>query len=315
MNSPNPQMPPGMMPPGNPQQSAPAQAAQSPYGMPPGMNQGMPVQSVTQPQAADTSAKEESVTIGPFILNYPKLFVPEVYTKPGTVPDPKRKPQYSCELRCLQSSPDFQKVYGELYAAANPVSMSAFKIPVDSPKHRNRAIRSLEEKKGDNPPGFFITPKSVHAPNPVVGNPPRLATPDEIYSGCIVYALLKPYAYENEGEGISWFLNGIWKVGDGERLAPERDPAAAFSHLLNTVQMNLYQSAAPAGMQAPPGYSPQMPPAMPPQGYNQQMPQQGYGPPPGVPFMAPAYPPQQGYAPQYGQPPMPGFNPTAGLPY
>lgn len=306
MNMSNPQMPPGYgQPPAGP----------SPYEMPPGMNAGMPVQSVPQAPPQDTAGKDDSITVGPFILNYPKLFHPEVYAKKGSTPDPKKKPQYSCELMCLQSSPDYARIYSELFAAANPVSLSGMKISLDSPKHRNKAIRSLEEKKGENPPGFFITPKSTQPPEPVVGNPPRLAVESEIYSGCIVYALVKPYMYDNEGQGIGWFLNGIWKIADGERLAPQRDPVAGFSHLLDVVKTNLYNTAAPAGMQTPYPQQ-QMPPAMPPgygqappPGYSQQQMPPGYGQAP--PQTAPVYPQQM--PPGYGQPqqhmspPMPGF--------
>lgn len=315
MNMSNPQMPPGYGPP---------PAGHSPYEMPPGMNAGMPVQSVPQAPPQDTAGKDDSITVGPFILNYPKLFTPEVFDDK----DPTSKPYYSCELMVYQSHPDFQKIYSELFAAANPVSMSALKIPVDSPKHRNKAIRMLDEKrKGEYPPGFFLSAKSYQPVNPVVGNPPRLAEEKELYSGCEVYAMLKPYAYSNKGEGVSWWVNGIWKTGDGTRLVPERDPIAGFSHLLNTVKTNLYNTAAPAGMQTP--YSQQqMPPAMPPgygqappPGYGQQQMPPGYGQAPpqmAPPQTAPVYPQQM--PPGYGQPqqhmapPMPGF-PVNQLPY
>ena len=282
----------------------PYPAAEQQYAMPPGVNANMPVQSVSHTPPSHEVSQNSNITVGPFLMNFPKLFRPEVYTAKGAKPDPTKTPKYSCELWLLRSSPDFDKVYGQLHAALNAVSIAAFKIPWDSPQFERRAIRDLAVKGGDTPPGIFIRPSSSQPPKPVVGNPPRLATEDEIYSGCFVYANLNPASFSNEGRGLKWYLNGIWKTADGERLTPERDPVSGFAHLLGQVQTQ-YRAEVPVGMQAPPQMG-QMPPAYPHQQYppQQQMPQ--------YPPQQYQQPPMQQYPPQ--QPPMPGFDPRQ-LPY
>jgi len=273
----------------------PAQQPPQQYAVPPGVNANMPVQSVSHTPVDSGVQHSTSITVGPFLLNFPKLFRPDVYTAKGETPDPDAVPKYSCELWLYRSSKDFDHVYGQLQAALNAVSLDKFKIPWDSPQFERRAIRDLAVKGGDIEPGIFIRPSSSQPPKPVVGNPPRLATEDEIYAGCYVYANLNPAAFTNKGKGLKWYLNGIWKTADGDRLTPERDPVAGFTHLLNVVQTQ-YRAEAPAGMQFPQANA-QMPPAYPPQQqYGQQPPQQ--------------YPPQQ-YS---QQPPMPGYDPRQ-LPY
>jgi len=261
------------------------------YAMAPGVNPNMPVQSVSHTPPAGEASQSNSITVGPFLLNFPKLFRPDVYTAKGEKPDPTAIPKFSCELWLLRSSPDFDRVYNELHTALNAVSIGAFKIPWDSPQFERRAIRDLAVKGGDTPPGIFIRPSSSQPPKPVVGDPPRLASEEEMYSGCFVYANLNPSSFTNKGRGLKWYLNGIWKVADGERLTPERDPVSGFTHLLGKVQTQ-YRSEAPAGMQAPPQMG-QMPPAYPHQPQQQYPPQQYAQQPP---------------MPGYQQPPMPGYH-------
>lgn len=262
------------------------------YAMAPGVNPNMPVQSVSHTPPAGETSQSNSITVGPFLLNFPKLFRPDVYTAKGEKPDPTATPKFSCELWLLRSSPDFDRVYNELHTALNAVSIGAFKIPWDSPQFERRAIRDLAVKGGDTPPGIFIRPSSSQPPKPVVGDPPRLASEEEMYSGCFVYANLNPSSFTNKGRGLKWYLNGIWKVADGERLTPERDPVSGFTHLLGKVQTQ-YRSEAPAGMQAPPPQMGQMPPAYPHQPQQQYPPQQYAQQPP---------------MPGYQQPPMPGYH-------
>lgn len=278
---------------GAPQQPQPA------YG-------GLPVHSTSPPQHQQnpfggSEAVDAAITVGPMILAFPKLFVPETFTG-GDEPKAGAKPvvpQYSCELRMLKDDPRFYEVFRQLHDAANATSMSAFKEPIDSPKFRNPAIRDMASKKGDNhPAGIFITAKSSQKPGVVMGDPPVLVVDGrEIYGGCIVYANIKPAAYDKDrGRGVKWFLNSIWKVGDGTPLATERDPMAGFQHLVGKVQTNMYQHQpaqpqqyapqpqqqyAPQHQQYAPQPQQQMPPQMP---HNMQPQQQMPGHMPNLPY-------------------------------
>ena len=46
-----------------------------------------------------------------------------------------------------------------------------------------------------------------------------ITDPDEVYCGCKVRATLSVFAYDKAGNrGISFGLNNVQKLGDGERL-------------------------------------------------------------------------------------------------
>lgn len=276
----------------------------SPFGMPPGVSPGLPAQSVTPaPQGQPAAAERLRITVGPFVLSYPSLFVPKA--KMGEKLQPGQAPtlRYSAELMCYADAPEAGALYAKLTEAANQVCLPKFGKTVDSPVFRNKPVRNLAEReKYVGKPGFFISAKCSQKPSVVVGNPPvAVVDPEELYAGCIVYANITPATYDNESKGVMWFLNSVWKVGEGPRLAIERDPSSDFAHLVGVVPVSVGQPVAPAMPDMPPWMQQQVVPQMPPQQY--QMPPQQYGQvPPGYA----AAPPQQQYAMPPGMPPMPG---------
>jgi hypothetical protein len=282
----------------NPGQSPPGA---SPYGPPPGVHGGMPAASTTQPTSRPDTP-DDRITVGPFILSYPHLFVPR--PKMGFTPKPGETPklEYSCELICYSSSPAANQIYTQLQQAANTVSMRKFQRGLDGLK--NQPIRSLAEKKTPPAePGFFLSANTTQKPATVVGDPPvAVVDPEEMYAGCFVYANLTPAAYDVDlSRGVKWYLNSVWKVGDGPRLAPARDAADHYAHLVGKVPMNLAppvqqpQYAPPVQQYAPPAQQPQYAP-----------PVQQYAPP--VQQYAPPGPPT-GYPPAApaAAPPLPGY--------
>jgi len=280
-------------------------AGASPYGPAPGVHAGMPVKSVTQPQPAQAAAPDDRITVGPLILSYPNLFVPR--ENKLAKPDPTKPPvlQYSAEFICYNSFQTVAEIYQKLHQAAEAVCRRELKCGLEG--LRNQPLRSLAEKKTPAAePGFFFSANTQSKPGVLKGNPPEhVVDPEELYAGCFVYANITPSAYDVDlSRGIKWYLNSVWKVSEGPRLAPERNPMEHYAHLLGQVPVNLAQPQhqAPPQQQAPPGYG--------------QPPVQGYA--------APAYgQPPQGYAqpPAAQAPPqMPGYwvppaDPTTGLPY
>jgi hypothetical protein len=271
----------------------------SPFGMPPGVSAAMPAQSHNPMPQNPTTQMEDRLTVGPCIISYPALFVPK--EKMG---DPSQK-QYSAEFIVLMETPEqhaqAQQIYQRMMTVANTVSQHKFQRNADT--FRNKCLRPLSERKGfESRPGFFFSAKSIADPNKpqnkpdvLIGNPPVHATdPDQVYAGALVYCTVKAYAYDNGGnQGVGWFLNSVLKVGDGPRLAGDRDAASDYADILASMPVS-----QPAPVYAPPGYA--APPAYPPQAYGQ----------PAAPAMPYGVPPvQQQYAapPAFQSPPMPGY--------
>lgn len=228
----------------------------NPFGAAPGVHAGMPVQS-TMAAAPQKESATPRVTIGPFVLSYPNLFVARQkmgQPKPGEQPSM----QYSCELLCYSSNPQAGAIYNALMQAANAVSMAKFGKSADSAMFRNKPIRSLAERENSAEPGFFLSARTTQKPSVVVGSPPVACTdPDELYAGCHVYVNVTPGTYDFEGnKGVKWYLNSVWKVAEGPRLAPVRDAASDFASLVGTVQVNLAQPQI-AQEELPPWAQPQ----------------------------------------------------------
>lgn len=280
----------------------------NPFGAAPGINPGMPVQAtmpLPQPQVA--AQDKIRLTVGPFVLSYPSLFVPKKKMNEKLQPGQQPTLKYSAELICYMDSPEAQAIYQKLAEAANAMCMQKFGKTFDSPMFKNKPIRNLAEReKYEGKPGFFISAKSSQKPGVVVGNPPVLATdPDDLYAGCLVYADIAPGFYDSDGnKGINWYLNNVWKVGEGPRLSENHDPVSAFSHLIGVVPVSVAQpsyappaEAMPPWMQQQAVQQPQY--AVPPQQYGQV--------PPGYMAAPPGIPPMPGAPPAgYGQPVMPG---------
>lgn len=272
------------------------------FGPPPGVNAAMPAQSHNPMPQNPTAQLEDRLTVGPCIISYPNLFVPKY--KMGAKDGPKF---YGAEFIVLMETPEqqaqAQQIYQRMMTVANTLAQAKFQRNAD--QFRNKPIRGLNERKGfENRPGFFFSAKTgeQYKPDVLIGNPPVVATdPDQVYAGSIVYCTVRAGTYDEGGNtGVKWFLNSVLKVGDGPRLAGERDAASDYADVL--ANMPVTQQMAPPTYASPAGYAP---PAYPPQAYGQ----------PAAPA-APAYaPPQQygmppqGYAapPAFQSPPMPGY--------
>lgn len=274
------------------------------FGPPPGVTSAMPAQSHNPMPQNPTAQLEDRITVGPCMISYPHLFVPR--HKMGAKDGPKF---YSAEFIVLMETPEQQaqanQIYQRMMLVANTVAQQKFQRNADA--FRNKPLRSLAEKKGfENRPGFFFSAKTgeQYRPDVLIGNPPVVATdPDQVYAGAIVYCTIKAGTYDEGGnQGVKWYLNSVLKVGDGPRLAGERDAAADYADIL--ANMPVTQQSAPqmqftASQPMAPGA-----PVYPPQAYGQ----------PAAPVAPASYPPQQygvppqGYAPPaFQQPPMPGF--------
>lgn len=159
------------------------------------------------------------VITGKAMLSYPHLDVAQ----------PPRngvgKPKFSATLVFLPGS-DLSELHAAVEAAAEA------KYPGKGAEMLRKRIlkspfRDDAEAKGYPDGSIFINVRSDRAPGIVYSRPgpdgkPALMPADkiaeEMYAGCFVRASLAAFAYDNESKGVSFALNNIQKIGDGERI-------------------------------------------------------------------------------------------------
>lgn len=149
-------------------------------------------------------------------LSYPALFEPKI-------PPQQTEPVYSCtivfedgvDLSSLMKAAEEcgKEKWGDKYAAL--VKGGKIRSP----------FREDGEEKGYPPGSIFINIKSKQAPGIVSifpgedGKPAKITDPGQVYAGCYVRASVRAFAYDvNGNKGVSFALNNIQKVADGDRL-------------------------------------------------------------------------------------------------
>jgi hypothetical protein len=153
------------------------------------------------------------------IISYPYLFTPSTYgVKPG------QKPKYSCAL-IFPAGTDIS----ELKKAALDCAIETFGAEKAKEMIRNEELRmpfrTDWKKKGYPEDSVFINCRTERKPGVVSiypgpdGRPLPIENEEEIYAGCEVYATVGVFYYNQNGnEGISFGLNNVQKLADGERM-------------------------------------------------------------------------------------------------
>lgn len=104
------------------------------------------------------------------------------------------------------------------------------------PKFTHQALRDGDEeledgrKTGAEYKGhYFINCTSDKRPGVVDSKLQAIIDPEEIYAGCYVRAEVNAYPYSRSGSnGVTWGLNNVMKVKDGERLDGRQAAEDAF---------------------------------------------------------------------------------------
>ena len=130
----------------------------------------------------------------------------------------------------------------ELKTAAQNAAVNKWgqKIPASL-----RSPFRMGEEKKDKYPCFagcvFINATSNQKPGVVDGNVMPIMDQSEFYSGCYAIATLNAFAYSQAGNmGVSFGLNNLQKIKDGEPLAGTSRPEDDFKSI------NPEQAASPA---------------------------------------------------------------------
>lgn len=149
-------------------------------------------------------------------VSYPHLFEPQI-------PPNQVDPVYSCtlvfesgsDLSALEKAAESvgQEKWGDKYAALKKTGKIRAPFRLDG------------EEKGYPEGSIFINIKSKAQPGIVSiypgedGKPAKITDPGLIYAGCYVRASVRAFAYDvNGNKGVSFALNNVQKVADGDRL-------------------------------------------------------------------------------------------------
>lgn len=165
-----------------------------------------------------------------FRISYPNLFTPKKNKLNG-------KDEYSCTA-LFKKGADLSK----LKAAAKLATEEKWgKDPKKWPANLRSPFRDQAEKAkevdgnrvlpdGHEEGAIFMNFKALKAPGVVDSKVQDILDESEIYAGCYVRASVNVFAYDQLGNrGISFGLQNIQKLRDGEPLGTRSRPQDAFS--------------------------------------------------------------------------------------
>jgi hypothetical protein len=147
-------------------------------------------------------------------LAFPALFEP----KPVIKGDPRLKYQATLIIANEKDLAPIQKLAEDTWKAKFPGKPFPKIGKKGCPIHG--ADEMSEEVAGFPEGSFFIRTSSKFPPGVADRSAERIFDREQVYAGCYVRVRLSAYAYEHEtgGRGVSFSLDAVQKVKDGERL-------------------------------------------------------------------------------------------------
>ncbi len=127
-----------------------------------------------------------------------------------------------------------------------------FDVKEDIQPLKDMAKRAIAKKWGDNPPAalkspfkdgnlkeydgykgcIFASANSLYQPGVVDETRQPIINPNDFYAGCYAVASVNAFCYDTAGNvGVSFGLQNIMKVNDGEPLAGGESAEAAFESI------------------------------------------------------------------------------------
>lgn len=172
----------------------------------------MPTTTTTKPKTSAPNALSTVTRLEngayriPCILSYPYLFTPQAqkkgepkFTMNGIVPK-------TVDLSALEEG--IEEAIKAKWGNKNP---GRLRMPI-----RDGSEYSDKEGYGDDV--VFFSARNERRPFVVDKGRQDIDDKDEVYPGCKVLAVVRPFAYDNESKGVGLSLQGIIKIGEGDRL-------------------------------------------------------------------------------------------------
>ncbi|MGE0278301.1 MAG: ssDNA-binding protein [Nitrospiraceae bacterium] len=166
-----------------------------------------------------SDVQERKVIVSRAILSYPKLFEPEPGPNGGEA-------KYGCTL-VIEDKATIQALTKVAVAAAQEKWGEKATKLIRAGKLKMPIIKTTEEDPGYPEGSVYIRPRSKNKPGIVSiypdpenpKKPAKITDEDEVYPGIIVKASVVAFTYDvNGNKGVSFALNNIQKLADGERL-------------------------------------------------------------------------------------------------
>ena len=190
----------------------------------------------------------ESLTTPKFRLSYPHLFTPRAI-KPG---DPAKfqmtalfdenpeVPKGSCTINDLKKAALAAALekWGDTEATRKKIKSGAIKMPFIVPTEEQ-----IEEGKYPEGTVLVLRCNSPEKSPPGVvdrfrgpdGKAVPITDADVIYAGCYARASVRAFAYDRpDAKGVTFALNNVQKLGEGERFDGRRKAADEFEALDDT---------------------------------------------------------------------------------
>ena len=164
------------------------------------------------------------------IISFPRLFVPQPGPSGG-------EPKYSAvfifvegtDLTALKQAiiAAGQEKFGDRFADLVRAGDN-FRLPF-----RPRAGETL--KLGYPEGSTFFSATSKNRPQVVDANVQPIDDPEKVYAGAKVLASVNAYGYDNVGRGVTFGLNNVQFLADGERLDNRVAAADEFDKAMTEV--------------------------------------------------------------------------------
>ena len=171
--------------------------------------------------------------------SWPKLLVPESM-------DEGQKKKYSITVifdEAARQTPEYQALQDAVIECAKSAFGDKAVAMLASGSVRS-PFRKDGEEKGYGEGTHFITARSESKPGvvaPYAGEDgrPALFTDEqvakELYPGCYVRAALSVFSYSGKTKGVSFALNAVQKLGEGDRLDGRKKAEDEFDAVVTEV--------------------------------------------------------------------------------
>lgn len=149
--------------------------------------------------------------------------------RPQPSMNPGGEPQYAITLVFSKKTADLR----EMKAAAKAAAEKKWGLKI--PANLRNPFRDGDTEKPDDPTfadSIFVTARTKQKPGVVGRDRQPLPEPDfDLYSGMRCRASVTAFAYDQAGnKGVSFALNNVQKLGDGERLSGRKPAEQEFAN-------------------------------------------------------------------------------------
>ena len=144
------------------------------------------------------------------IISFPRLFKPE----PG--PD-GGEPKYSAAFIFVEGT-DMSALKQAVVVAGTEKWGDKFAELVRARTNFRLPFRDDVAGKGYPEGSVFFNATTKNRPGVVDANLQEVNDPEKVYAGAKVVASVTAFAYQNKGRGVSFALNNVQFLADGERL-------------------------------------------------------------------------------------------------